>query len=135
MGTDILPPDQCIPEIVYFILQQHFESPSTWAIFPLQDLVALKEEYTTRPAAEETINDPTNPKHYWRYPSLLLRGTCDCGVPAEGQVLITEIKDLVRGSGRSYPSLDEVELHSTKERTDLEKQPIVNAKQKVLNTN
>lgn len=32
-----------------------------------QDLLALKEEYTTRPAAEETINDPTNPKHYWRY--------------------------------------------------------------------
>lgn len=33
----------------------------------IQDLLALKEEYTTRPAAEETINDPTNPKHYWRY--------------------------------------------------------------------
>lgn len=29
--------------------------------------MALKEEYTSRPAAEETINDPTNPKHYWRY--------------------------------------------------------------------
>lgn len=32
-----------------------------------QDLLALKEEYTTRPAKEETINDPTNPKHYWRF--------------------------------------------------------------------
>jgi len=30
-------------------------------------LLALKEEYTARPAIEETINDPTNPKHYWRY--------------------------------------------------------------------
>ena len=36
-------------------------------LFDDQDLMALKEEYTTRPAAEETINDPTNPKHYWRY--------------------------------------------------------------------
>lgn len=35
--------------------------------FDNQDLLALKEEYTTRPATEETINDPTNPRHYWRY--------------------------------------------------------------------
>ncbi|CAA2986953.1 4-alpha-glucanotransferase DPE2 [Olea europaea subsp. europaea] len=34
--SDLLPPDQCILKIVYFILQQHFESPSMWAIFPLQ---------------------------------------------------------------------------------------------------
>lgn len=33
----------------------------------MQDLLAVKEEYATRPAAEETINDPTNPKHYWHY--------------------------------------------------------------------
>ena len=29
--------------------------------------MALSAEYIQRPAAEETINDPTNPKHYWRY--------------------------------------------------------------------
>lgn len=49
--------------------------------------------------------------------------------------LFTEIKDLACGSGRSYPSLDEVELHSIKARIDLEKQPIVNGKQKVLVVN
>lgn len=27
----------------------------------------MSQRYTTRPALEETINDPTNPKHYWRY--------------------------------------------------------------------
>ena len=27
---------------------------------------ALAEEYAQRPAEEETINDPTKPKHYWR---------------------------------------------------------------------
>jgi hypothetical protein len=31
------------------------------------DLLALKEDYSKRPATEETINDPTNPKHYWRF--------------------------------------------------------------------
>ena len=29
--------------------------------------MGLSAEYIRRPAAEETINDPTNPKHYWRY--------------------------------------------------------------------
>lgn len=29
--------------------------------------MALKAEYSARPSKEETINDPTNPKHYWRF--------------------------------------------------------------------
>ena len=33
----------------------------------IQDWLALSEKYYTRPAHEETINDPTNPRHYWRY--------------------------------------------------------------------
>nr|ABK93393.1 unknown [Populus trichocarpa] len=67
VGPDAIPSSQCVPDIAHFVIRQHVEAPSMWAIFPLQDLLALKEEYTTRPATEETINDPTNPKHYWRY--------------------------------------------------------------------
>ncbi|XP_022874044.1 4-alpha-glucanotransferase DPE2-like isoform X1 [Olea europaea var. sylvestris] len=125
VGSDLLPPDECTPEIVHFILRQHFEAPSMWTIIPLQDLLALKEEYTTRPAAEETINDPTNPKHYWRY-----RVHVTLESLLEDKDLITEIKGLVRGSGRSYPPLDEVEAS-----TDLEKQPVANGKQKVHSVN
>lgn len=33
----------------------------------LQDFLTLREEYTKRPAKEEKINDPSNPKHYWRF--------------------------------------------------------------------
>ena len=33
----------------------------------LQDLLALSDKYNGRPAAQETINDPTVRKHYWRY--------------------------------------------------------------------
>jgi 4-alpha-glucanotransferase len=29
--------------------------------------VALSPKYMGRPAAEETINNPNNPRHYWRY--------------------------------------------------------------------
>ena len=33
----------------------------------LQDLLALSPSYNRRPAMEEIINDPTNPRHYWRF--------------------------------------------------------------------
>jgi 4-alpha-glucanotransferase len=33
----------------------------------LQDWLALSPRYYTCKAEEETINDPTNPHHYWRY--------------------------------------------------------------------
>lgn len=60
-------PDACEPDVAHRILQQHLESPSAWAIFPVQDLLALKELYAQRPAKEETINNPCNPRHYWRF--------------------------------------------------------------------
>lgn len=104
MGSDKLPPSQCVPEIAYFVLRQHVEAPSMWAIFPLQDLLALKVEYTTRPAVEETINDPTNPKHYWRF-----RVHVTLESLLKDKELTKTIKDLVRGSGRSYPPTGKVE--------------------------
>jgi len=36
VGCDDAPPSLCIPEVAHFILQQHFQAPSMWAIFPLQ---------------------------------------------------------------------------------------------------
>ncbi|KAJ8444385.1 hypothetical protein Cgig2_026589 [Carnegiea gigantea] len=102
VGSNRVPPSQCVPEIAYFIIRQHVESPSMWAIFPLQDLLALKEEYAKRPAKEETINDPTNPKHYWRYRSHVTVESL-----LKDADLKKTIRDLVRGSGRSYPHDDE----------------------------
>ncbi|XP_010508798.1 PREDICTED: 4-alpha-glucanotransferase DPE2 [Camelina sativa] len=98
IGVDEIPPSQCVPEITHFILRQHVEAPSMWAIFPLQDMMALKEEYTTRPATEETINDPTNPKHYWRY---RVHVTLDSLI--KDTDLKSTIKNLVSSSGRSVP--------------------------------
>ena len=37
------------------------------ALWFAQDLLAMSDKYSTRPAAEETINNPTVRKHYWRY--------------------------------------------------------------------
>ncbi|KAL8172220.1 hypothetical protein V2J09_024024 [Rumex salicifolius] len=101
-----VPPSKCVPAIAHFVIRKHLESPSMWAIFPLQDLLALKEDYSKRPANEETINDPTNPKHYWRYRSHVTMETL-----VKDQELNSAIKDLVRASGRAHPSFAE-EAHT-----------------------
>ncbi|KAL3533414.1 hypothetical protein ACH5RR_006935 [Cinchona calisaya] len=129
LGSNNSPPDQCIPEIANFILQQHVEAPSMWSIFPLQDLLALKKEYTTRPAAEETINDPTNPKHYWRY-----RVHVTLEALLKDKDLIAVIKDLVRGSGRSYPS-QELEVSELKGTVPEKQQVVADGLEKAPQTN
>ena len=60
-------PEACTPEVLRLVVRQHLESTSMWAIFPLQDLLPLSRAVPPRPAREETINNPSNPKHYWRY--------------------------------------------------------------------
>ncbi|XP_073158543.1 4-alpha-glucanotransferase DPE2-like [Henckelia pumila] len=115
VGTDSVPPDECTPEVARFILRQHVEAPSMWSIFPLQDLLALKEEYMTRPAVEETINDPSNPKHYWRY-----RVHVTLESLLKDKEHITTIKNLVQASGRSCPPLDDDESQPDKSSTHLD---------------
>ncbi|KAG9454794.1 hypothetical protein H6P81_007698 [Aristolochia fimbriata] len=107
VGSEEVPPSSCIPEVAFFILRQHFDAPSMWAIFPVQDLLALKEDYTTRPAAEETINDPTNPKHYWRFRLHVTLETL-----LKDKELTQAIKDLVVSSGRSYPGTGRADTDS-----------------------
>jgi len=83
--------DACTPSVMRRILTQHIESPSVLAIFPIQDVLALDERYAKRPALEETINDPTNPKHYWRF-----RIHVACEELLANASFVKEIKDLVR---------------------------------------
>lgn len=130
IGSDAVPPSQCVPDVTYFIIRQHVEAPSMWAIFPLQDLLALKEEYMTRPATEETINDPTNPRHYWRY-----RVHVTMESLMKDKELKATIKDLIRGSGRSYPPGEaEKQLSGETVQTALEKRlHVVGGPQKIDN--
>lgn len=60
-------PEKCTPAVMAAVIKQHLDASSMWAIFPLQDMMGLSSSYSQRPAAEETINDPTNPRHYWRF--------------------------------------------------------------------
>ncbi|GAA5126523.1 4-alpha-glucanotransferase [Luteolibacter yonseiensis] len=49
------------------IIWQHLQSPAMWAIFPLQDLLAMDEELRHPVPEAERINVPAVIPYYWRY--------------------------------------------------------------------
>lgn len=50
-----------------WILQEHLDSASMLAIFPLQDWMSVNEAVRRSDRMAERINCPDNPKHHWRY--------------------------------------------------------------------
>lgn len=67
LGHDGGAPFFCEPWIARDIINQHMYSPSMWAIFPLQDLLAMDGSLRREKPEEERINVPSNPQHYWKY--------------------------------------------------------------------
>mgnify|MGYP004559152801 CR=1 FL=1 len=61
-------PHSCEPWICGRIVRQHLESPSMLCILPLQDWMSIDGEvrYQGKPA-DERINIPADPHHYWRW--------------------------------------------------------------------
>jgi 4-alpha-glucanotransferase len=60
-------PPFCEPWINKAIVLQHLHSPAQWAIFQLQDLMGMSEQFRRENPHDERINVPANPHHYWRY--------------------------------------------------------------------
>jgi 4-alpha-glucanotransferase len=60
-------PAECAPEVVSAIVEDHLASPSMLAIFPIQDLAGMSPHLRKSNAASEQINDPSIPKHYWKF--------------------------------------------------------------------
>ncbi|MDR1974059.1 MAG: 4-alpha-glucanotransferase [Bacteroidales bacterium] len=66
---------KCDGDVPYFcedwvaenIIKQHLYSPSMWAVFPLQDLLAMDISLRLDNPQSERINDPANPKNRWKY--------------------------------------------------------------------
>lgn len=56
-----------MPSIAQRIFDMHLYCPAMLAMFPLQDVFALKTRYATRPPEEERINNPSTYRHYWKY--------------------------------------------------------------------
>lgn len=57
----------CEPSINKEIIIQHLYSPAMWSIFQIQDILGMSEKLRRENPNEERINDPANPRHYWRY--------------------------------------------------------------------
>ena len=55
------------PWICEKIIDLHFKSPSMLCILPLQDMLAMDGALRRQNPADERINIPANPRHYWRY--------------------------------------------------------------------
>lgn len=55
------------PWICDHIVRQHLQSPSMLCILPLQDWLSIDGSLRRENPAEEQINVPANPRHYWRY--------------------------------------------------------------------
>ncbi|RYF95987.1 MAG: 4-alpha-glucanotransferase, partial [Chitinophagaceae bacterium] len=49
------------------IVMQHLYSPAMWSIFKIQDILAMSDSLRRKDPHTERINNPANPKHYWRY--------------------------------------------------------------------
>ena len=60
-------PFYCESWINRAIVLQHLYSPAMWSIFQLQDILGMSETQRRENPLEERINDPANPKNYWRY--------------------------------------------------------------------
>ena len=60
-------PAFCEPWVCREIIRQHLYSPAMWAIFPLQDLLAVNSRLRRENPHDERINIPANSRHYWRY--------------------------------------------------------------------
>jgi 4-alpha-glucanotransferase len=54
-------------EMAERIITQHLQSPAMWAIFPLQDLLAMDETLRHPDPTAERINVPAIMPYYWRY--------------------------------------------------------------------
>jgi len=60
-------PQKVTTEISDMVVKQHLWSPSCWAIFPIQDILAMDDQLRTSDARADQINVPANPQHYWRW--------------------------------------------------------------------
>ena len=88
-------PFYCEPWICRDIIRQHIQSPAMWAVFLIQDIMAMDAGIRRENPADERINVPANPDHHWDY-----RMHVTLESLLEYKPLIDELKTLIKQSGR-----------------------------------
>ena len=88
-------PFYCEPWICEEIVRSHMQSPSMLAILPLQDWLSIDGDirYQGNPA-DERINVPAIPRHYWRYRMHLTLETL-----LASQSLNTRLREIIAARG------------------------------------
>jgi 4-alpha-glucanotransferase len=99
LGHEGEAPLTCEPAIGEEIIRQHLESPSMWAIFPIQDILAISENLR-RPGnpRDEQINDPAVMFHLWRF-----RLHLSVQQLLDGKDFSSKLRKLMEESGRNTP--------------------------------
>lgn len=88
-------PRHATPEICRLILRDTLNASSMLCIIPFQDWMSMNERLRNPNILEERINEPSNPRHYWRYRMNL---TIEELMKADD--LNDEIRSLVEETGR-----------------------------------
>ena len=83
------------PWVAREILNMHLYSPAMWAIFPIQDLLAMDGRLRWDNTEGERINVPAIAQHYWRY-----RMHLKLEELIEEQKLNNELLSMINASGR-----------------------------------
>ena len=60
-------PQFCEPWVASLTVNQHLKAPAMWAIFPIQDLLAMDGRLRRVLPGDERINVPAISQHYWKY--------------------------------------------------------------------
>ena len=99
LGHEGEAPLACEPFICEEIVKQHLESPSMWAVFPIQDILAMSKDLA-RPGdpREEQINDPADMFHLWRFRLHLTTEQL-----LEEKTFSAKLRKMVEESGRNTP--------------------------------
>jgi 4-alpha-glucanotransferase len=95
LGEPGTAPYFCEPWVNRAIVLQHLYSPAMWSIFQLQDLLGMSETLRRQNPAEERINNPANPNHYWNYRMHLTLEQL-----LKEKEFNHEFRDYIRNSGR-----------------------------------
>ena len=87
------------PWVARDILNMHLHSPAMWAIFPIQDLLAMDGRLRWDNTEGERINVPAIAQHYWRY-----RMHLKLEELIEEKRLNSELLSMINNSGRGSDS-------------------------------
>jgi 4-alpha-glucanotransferase len=88
-------PRDCNSDVATQIIAQHLYSPAMFAVFLLQDLLAMNDHLKKTDPNAERINDPADPNHIWNYrmPDLLETLIAD-------DIFNSDLQQLIAASGR-----------------------------------